>query len=124
MARQTVMSRKKRGPPPTGKGAPIVVRMQPAQLAALDAWIGNQTEATSRPAAIRRLVEQALERVPRTGATPPAKAQKAMEIASQVIDKVADKSLPPEVQAHRKRALIRGPKEFRDLRDNQPKKKA
>ena len=46
-----------------------------------------------------------------------------MEIASDVIDKVADKSLPAEEQQRRKRALIRGPKEFRDIRGNQQKTK-
>src|SRR5690242_12204148 len=33
MARQSVISRKKRGPPPTGKGVPILVRLQPPLLA-------------------------------------------------------------------------------------------
>src|SRR4029450_13092444 len=33
---------KKRGPPATGKGEPILVRVQPAQLAGLDAWIARQ----------------------------------------------------------------------------------
>ena len=50
---------------------------------------------------------------------PPAKARKAKEIASQVIDKVADKSLLPKEQQRRKRALIRGPKEFREIRGSQ-----
>ena len=78
---------------------------------------------TSSNSIIHRLIEQALERTPRTHATPPAKARKAMEIASQVIDKVADKSVPPEEQQRRKRALIKGPKEFRVIRGNQPTKK-
>ena len=51
---------KKRGPPATGKGEPILVRLQPAQLAALDAWMGRQDAQLSRPEAIRRLLEQAL----------------------------------------------------------------
>jgi hypothetical protein len=63
MGRQSATSAtppKKRGPPATGKGEPILVRLQPAQLAALDAWIGRQDAQLSRPEAIRRLVEQAL----------------------------------------------------------------
>jgi hypothetical protein len=39
---------------------PILVRLQPAQLAALDAWIARQDAQLSRPEAIRRLLEQAL----------------------------------------------------------------
>ena len=34
----TVALQKQRGPPPTGKGTPVVVRMQLHQLAAIDAW--------------------------------------------------------------------------------------
>ena len=49
MARQSVISQKKRGPPPTGKGAPILVRMQPPLLANLDVWIAKQDAALTRP---------------------------------------------------------------------------
>jgi len=35
MKRQSATPPKKRGPPATGKGEPILVRLQPAQLAAL-----------------------------------------------------------------------------------------
>jgi hypothetical protein len=64
MARQTVITRKKRGPPATGKGELIGVRLQPPALAQLDAWIGDQDDKTSRPEAIRRLLEQALSAQP------------------------------------------------------------
>jgi hypothetical protein len=57
MKRQTVISRKKRGPPPTGKGEPIMVRVQPDLLEKLEAWRANQDDQPSRPEAIRRLVE-------------------------------------------------------------------
>jgi hypothetical protein len=50
--------KKKRGPPATGKGEQIVVRMQPAPLSRLDAWIGRQPDPKpSRAEAIRRLLE-------------------------------------------------------------------
>jgi hypothetical protein len=60
MARQSVISQKKRGPPPTGKGVPILVRLQPPLLANLDVWISNQDTTFTRPEAIRRLIEFAL----------------------------------------------------------------
>jgi hypothetical protein len=60
MPRQSVISRKKRGPPPTGKGVPILVRLQPALLAYLDAWIASADIPTTRPEAIRRMIEIAL----------------------------------------------------------------
>jgi hypothetical protein len=55
------MQRKKPGPPPTGKGQLIGVRIQPDQMKTLDAWISDQDDRPSRPEAIRRLVEQALK---------------------------------------------------------------
>jgi len=60
MARQSVISRKKRGPPATGKGVPILVRMHPPLLATLDVWITKQDTSFTRPEAIRRLIEIAL----------------------------------------------------------------
>jgi hypothetical protein len=44
-----------------GKGEPILVRLQPAQLAALDAWIGRQDAQLSRPG----LVEQGARTIAR-----------------------------------------------------------
>jgi metal-responsive CopG/Arc/MetJ family transcriptional regulator len=60
MARQSVISRKKRGPPPTGKGVPILVRLQPPLLTDVDQWIAKQEIPFTRPEAIRRLIESAL----------------------------------------------------------------
>lgn len=52
-----------RGRPSTGGQMPgTMVRMPLAALARLDAWIGRQPDPKpSRPEAIRRLVEQALD---------------------------------------------------------------
>ena len=49
------------------------------------------------------------------------KAQKASELANRVADHIVDKSMPPEEQERRKRVLIKGPKEFRDIREDLPK---
>ena len=69
----------------------------------------------------RRLVEQAL------GAPAgPAKAgsrRKAAELAGRAIDSLGDQTATVEERAHRKRRLIKGPREFRDVRGDQPKKK-
>jgi hypothetical protein len=63
MKRQTVITKKRRGPPPTGKGTLIGVRMQPDDLAVLDAWISKQTDPDlTRPEAVRRLIEIALKK--------------------------------------------------------------
>jgi hypothetical protein len=59
----TVLSqtrKRKPGPPATGKGTLIGVRLQPAGLVRLDEWRKAQSDPPSRPEAIRRLLETAL----------------------------------------------------------------
>jgi len=59
---ETLITKKRRGPAPTGVGTLIGVRMLPGALADLDAWIAKQRVAPSRPEAIRQLVAKALKR--------------------------------------------------------------
>jgi hypothetical protein len=61
MKRQTVITKKRRGPAPTGKGTLVGVRLQPDDLSELDDWISEQDESFTRPEAIRRLVELGLK---------------------------------------------------------------
>ena len=93
MPRQSVIPKKKRGPPPTGKGTPIMVRLQPPQLAALDQWIARQESARTRPEAIRHLMDLALSIGESDRPTSKAKAEKAAELAAHAIEKATDKSL-------------------------------
>jgi hypothetical protein len=51
-------------------------------------------------------------------------ASKASEMAGQQIDKLVDPSATAEERQQRKRRLLKGPGEFRDLRADLPKKKA
>jgi hypothetical protein len=53
------LNKRPRGRPPTGKGTPIQVRVQPKLLAKLDAWV-KKHKVRSRPDAIRRMIEKAL----------------------------------------------------------------
>jgi hypothetical protein len=68
MSRQSVLSqsqRKKPGPPPTGKGTLVGVRLQPPELARVDDWIAKQDEVDlSRPEALRRLAARGLAAEP------------------------------------------------------------
>lgn len=48
---------------------------------------------------------------------------KAADLAGEVVDQHADHSATSEERASRKRKLLKGPKEFRDLRRDQPKTK-
>ncbi|KAB7645545.1 hypothetical protein F3168_12045 [Polymorphobacter fuscus] len=60
MTEQETLLARKRGPKPTGKGVQVVVRLQPAQLAALDLWAAAQADSPSRPEAVRRIIGKAL----------------------------------------------------------------
>ena len=46
---------------PAAKNALVGIRLQPEQLAAIDAWRSHQPDALSRPEAIRRLAEKGLK---------------------------------------------------------------
>jgi hypothetical protein len=62
MAKTGLASKKKRGPPPTGKGAQVGERWHPSELAAIDAWIASSSDKTlTRAHAIRRLVALGLK---------------------------------------------------------------
>jgi hypothetical protein len=53
-------TQRRRGPPDTGGGTLIGVRIQPEELELLDRWRAGQADKPGRPEAIRRLVEQSL----------------------------------------------------------------
>jgi len=82
--------------------------------------MADQDPNTTRPEAIRRILEQALGS---PDARPMnAKAQdKAAELASKEIDKLKAHRVDQDEHHQRKRHLIRGPKEFRGLRGRQAK---
>jgi hypothetical protein len=124
MAKSIRVNTKKRGrPKTTGKGELIGVRILPPLLKELDAWIAGHGNPMSRPHAIRRLVEHALAGKGIGRAPNKEAAHKALKMAARELEPLGDKSLPAEEQARRKRVLIKGPKEFRDVRADQPKAK-
>jgi hypothetical protein len=103
----------------------IHLTLLPDQLAAVDQWIDREADAPSRPKAIRRLVElgltapRAIPVIVATGDAQPAR--EASDMAGQQIDKLADSSATADERQTRKRRLLKGPKEFRDLRVDLPK---
>ena len=111
-----MITKKRRGPPPTGKGTLIGVRMQPDDLTALDSWITSDGRGLTRPQAIRVLVEMALSgSAPRPTVRNPTGAARAAELAAKVIDKhLAD--APAEKREARRRELLHGPSGFRNVR--------
>jgi hypothetical protein len=113
--------RKKRiGRPPVG-AILIGVRVPPAGVAELDAWIKKHAPVLSRPEAIRRLVELGLTVKTKAKQPSPARAARARELAGKAIDGMIDPAAPPEERAQRSRRLTKGPTEFREARIDQPK---
>jgi hypothetical protein len=140
MAKTISDNRKRRGRPKTGIGKPVGLRLYPDLEAALKRWIKAQpAPRPGMPEAIRRLLEQALTEnngegartmIDRalTGAAPtkptsPKSAAKAVDMAGVQLDRMANLALPEVERRARKRWLIRGPREFRTMRGDEPKRK-
>ena len=101
-----------------------MVRLHPPLLTNLDDWAKHQSDKPSRPEAIRRILEHTL--ATKRGVESLAKkaaANAASELAAREIERVSDKSVPREERESRKRKLIHGPKEFREIRSDKPKTK-
>jgi ribosomal protein L19E len=100
-----------------------VVGFTNSMLTKIDKWRRKQADVPSRSEAIRRLVEQALRNSTDTGQTGTRAKHKAAELASNEIDRLGDRGGTGEERAQRKRRLIKGPREFRDLREDPSKTK-
>ena len=125
MAKSISVNPKMRGrPKTTGKGMLIGVRLLDEPLAAIDAWIDQQNDpGLSRPEAIRRLVELGLAGAATGRPKKSAASPKPSELAAAQIDRLIDKSVPVEEQETRKRRLLKGPSEFREVRVDRKKPK-
>jgi hypothetical protein len=116
--------RKKRGRGRPKVGAvPVMVRLLPEQAASLDDWRDKQIDRPGRPEAIRRLIAQAFAIAAPSAPAKSGSRRKAAELAGRAIDALGDQTATVEERAHRKRRLIKGPREFRDVRGGQPKEK-
>jgi hypothetical protein len=95
----------------------------------LDIWAAKQPDQPGRSEAIRRLVELGLakdhpsKKPARMAGSRTGHSSKASELAGKAIDRLGDKSVPAEERERRKRRLIKGPPEFRDVRGDLPKPK-
>ena len=117
-----VVAQDKTGRPPTGQDPFSAIRLPPKLTAAIDKWT-EENGVTSRSEAIRRLVELGLAASPLRRRNLEA-ASKALELAAQEIDKLLEPSIPEEERHRRKRRLLKGPKEFRDIRGDLSKQKS
>ena len=114
--------RRNRGRPATGQDPAVSTRLPQLLITELEKWAADNE--LSRSKAIRRLIEQALnantQPMPQRS---PKSALKASDMAAQQIDKMADSSATNEERHARKRRLLKGPGEFRDIRSDHPKPK-
>jgi hypothetical protein len=90
------------------------IRLAP-RLTEIDKW-GEANGVTSRSEAIRRLLELGLAASQPLRRRNLESASKALDLAAQELDKLSDPSTSDEERKTRKRRLLRGPKEFRDMR--------
>jgi ribosomal protein L19E len=116
------VKRKKRGRPATGQAPVSAIRLSVELTQAIDRWAARN-KAASRSEAIRRLVELGLVGSDPAKHTSRKAAAKASDMAGRRIDKIGDPSATAEERQDRKRRLIKGPREFREMRGDQPKPK-
>jgi Arc/MetJ-type ribon-helix-helix transcriptional regulator len=116
-----VAPKKRRGRPATGKDPHIAARMPQDLIAQIEAWAAAND--TSRSEAFRTLVELGLDTIKPPAQTTAKTADKAKELAGDAINHMADKFASADEKASRKRRLISGPEEFRDVRVDRPKEK-
>jgi Ribbon-helix-helix protein, copG family len=120
MARSIRALPKKRGRPATGRDPVSAIRLSPDLIATIDKWAARH-DVSSRSEAIRRLVEVGLAETPPVKRRSRKAASKASDMAGRQIDKIGDPSATDEERQLRKHRLLKGPREFRDLRGNLPK---
>jgi hypothetical protein len=89
---------------------------------AVDQWASSQSDKPTRPEAIRRLVELGLTVKPKSVPTERQRAALA-DLASKAIDSLTSGEPDSDEKASRKRRLIKGPEEFREVRVDRPKSK-
>jgi Arc/MetJ-type ribon-helix-helix transcriptional regulator len=90
---------------------------------AIDRWRAKQKPIPNVSEAIRILVRQSLASAKPASRRSAAASKSASDMAGHEIDKLADGGASDEEQASRKRRLLKGPKEFREMRAKAPKGK-
>jgi hypothetical protein len=116
--------KKKRGRPATGRDLVTAIRLPEDLRVRVEAWAARQLDTPSRSEAVRRLVEHGLVAARVAKQTNKKSATKAAGLAGEMVDYLSDRSVSTDVRERRKRRLLKGPSEFREMRTDQPKPKA
>ena len=93
----------------------------PKIRAAIIKWAERQPDAPSLSEALRRLVELGLAVQRRPKRETAQHAERAKALASKAIDQLTEETPDHDKKSNRKRRLIRGPEEFREVRVDRPK---
>jgi hypothetical protein len=123
MKKTTPVKQKVMGRPRTGTTPLMGFRADPVIRASIVRWAEKQSDMPSLSEAIRRLVELGLAGAKKFAAPSQQTAAKAKKLAAEQIDRMGDSAAPVEEQASRKRRLLKGPEEFREVRVDRPKAK-
>jgi hypothetical protein len=118
-----ILKRKTGRPPEISAGAFVGMRLPGALLKNIDEW-AKRNGVSGRSNAMRRLLELGLAGVPSARRLSKGAKRRAAEMAGQEIDRLGNQSITDEERTRRKRSLIKGPREFRDVRTDQPKNKS
>lgn len=110
-----IVKRKPGRPPEIGAGTFVGMRLPGALLKSIDEW-AKQNKIYGRSDAMRRLLELGLAGAPSARQLSKGSKRKAAEMAGHEIDRLGDQAATGEERALRKRRLIKGPREFRDIR--------
>jgi hypothetical protein len=119
--KQMKIGSKKQVRPATGRDPLVGFRASPETRASIVRWAENQPDLPTLSEAIRRLVEQGLTMPGRRTQTSPGRAQRATELAGNVIDELTAVGSDAQESASRKRRLLKGPEEYRDVRIDRTK---
>jgi hypothetical protein len=109
-------------PPITGKDPLMGFSASPVMQASVVRWAESQPDKPNLAEALRRLVELGLTvKAPRKQSQG-GRAERAKDLATKVIDSFPVQTTDVEETASRKRRLLKGPEEFRDVRLDRAKK--
>jgi hypothetical protein len=121
MTKSITVHQKRRGRPATGRDPAVTARLPGTTIAKVDQWAAKN-DAT-RSDAIRRLVELGLASAQAVKPSSKKSVSKASALAGEQIDRLQrDKPLSGDERARRKRRLLKGPSEFRDIRKDSKSK--
>jgi hypothetical protein len=122
MKKTRTVKQKVIGRPRTGITPLIGFRADSVTRTAIIKWAENQPDKPTLSESIRRLVELGLAVRPKS--VPSERQRFAFaDLASKTIDSLTAETPDSNEKANRKRRLIKGPEEFREVRVDRPKSK-